>query len=153
MADAENSKLYPAVGFHFLVKISRPDLPDADMRFQEVSGLTAELETETLAEGGENRFSHRLPGRGKYPNLVLKRGLITESKLVEWFQDSVQNLDIKPASVLVSLLNEKHVPIITWNLVDVWPVKWSVSNFNAQNNAVAVDTIEMSYKYFTRDEG
>ena len=32
------------------------------------------MEIETVVEGGENRFVHRLPKPVKHPNLVLKRG-------------------------------------------------------------------------------
>ena len=44
-----------------------------EQRFQDVSGLSFEIETETFVEGGENRFEYKLPKRIKYPNLVLKR--------------------------------------------------------------------------------
>ena len=75
------SSYYPPVGFHFRVVFEGP-FGDADMRFQNVSGLSAEIGTETLEEGGENRFSHRLPTTPKYPNLVLKRGMLIGSGLL-----------------------------------------------------------------------
>ncbi|HEX6181118.1 MAG TPA: phage tail protein, partial [Chitinophagaceae bacterium] len=65
---------YPLVGFHFKVEFSGVGNSDNDTRFQEVSGLTAEIGTEELQVGGENRFSYRLPTRARFGNLVLKRG-------------------------------------------------------------------------------
>ena len=80
---------YPPVGFHFEVKFELGDATDNDSRFQKVIGLTAEIGVETLPEGGENRFAHRLPGRAKYGNLVLKRGLTTDTGLIGWFEAAV----------------------------------------------------------------
>src|SRR5215813_15147338 len=81
-------KTYPAVGFHFRVKIDGAT-DDGDSRFQSVSGLTVEVETETKKEGGENRFEHVLPVRTKYPLLVLKRGLIQSKTFRTWCMDSI----------------------------------------------------------------
>jgi len=47
---------YPPVGFHFKVEVLGLPPNDFDVRFTEVSGLSVELATEEVAEGGENRF-------------------------------------------------------------------------------------------------
>lgn len=141
---------YPPVGFHFKVEFKLNGVLEGDARFQEVSGLTAELGIEELNEGGENRFSHRLPTRSKYGNLVLKRGMLKDSKLIEWFRDAVENFEFKPADVLVTLLNEEHKPLVGWSFVKAWPVKWVVSDFKAQEGSIVVETIELAYNYFKR---
>jgi phage tail-like protein len=56
---------------------------ETDTRFQEVTGLTATVSTEDVEEGGQNRFVHKLPKGTSYDNLILKRGIIKNSKLVE----------------------------------------------------------------------
>ena len=140
----------PAVGFHFRVEFDLDGVTDNDFRFQEVSGLTTEVGVEMLDEGGENRFSHRLPGRTKYGNLVLKRGHIDDSALIDWFRAGVEDLDITPTSVIVSLLNDEHMPLTSWAFVNAWPMKFTTSAFNATSNALAVDTIELGYQYLRR---
>src|SRR5437762_6521961 len=88
--EQKNFKVYPynlPVSFHFSVDFSKYD----DIRFQEVGGLTAEMGVEDLAAGGENRFTYRLPTRAKYNNLVLKRGMIKDSKLIDWFKNAIEN--------------------------------------------------------------
>ena len=63
---------FPLV-FHFRVELRFSSASeDVDMRFQEVTGLNAELGVEELAEGGENRFSHRLPNRAKFETWSLR---------------------------------------------------------------------------------
>ena len=47
-----------------------------------MSGLSVEYDVEEFKEGGENRFTHKLPVRTKYADLVLKRGMLTGSAAV-----------------------------------------------------------------------
>jgi phage tail-like protein len=139
---------YPPVGFHFKVEFVGLG-NDNDVRFQSVSGLSVEYDVETFKEGGENRFDHKLPGRTKYPDLSLKRGLLTESAVIRWCLEAFQNRVFEPRSVNVTLLNEEHQPLKTWRVVRAWPKKWAVSDFNAQENSIVVETLELSYSHFT----
>ena len=141
---------YPPPGFHFKVTFELDGVEENDFRFQEVSGLSAEVAVETLQEGGENRFSHRLPGRTKFPNLMLKRGFVASSRLIDWFRNAVESLEIKPVDMAVTLLDEAHEELTTWSFVRAWPLKWSFSNLNAQNNSLMIETVELSYQYCTR---
>ncbi|MBI5917356.1 MAG: phage tail protein [Bacteroidetes bacterium] len=138
----------PPAGFSFLVKFDfSPNV--FDVSFQSVSGLSVEYEFETYKEGGENRFEHKLPVRTKYSDLVLKRGFVfAGSHLYQWCQRAFRDRDFQPANVIVSLLNEAFVPLKTWTVVHAVPKKWSLSDFNASENAVVVETLELSYQYF-----
>lgn len=141
---------YPPVGFHFRVEfLDIPGLQKQDAFFQEVGGLTKELTVETVASGGENRFSYKLPKRAQYSNLTLKRGLFVGSGLVRWVNNAIEEMDIQPATVIVSLLNERHEPLQTFRFVNAWPQKWSVSSFNAEQSQIVVENMELAYQYFT----
>jgi phage tail-like protein len=140
---------YPPTGFHFKVEVHGLPPGGNDIRFTEVSGLTVELGTEEVAEGGENRFLQKYPGRAKYPELVLKRGLLPNSEITAWIRECVEDLNIKPKNIDVKLLNEKHQPLMTWHLVNAYPTKWAVSDFNAANNAVVIESLQFFYQYFT----
>lgn len=136
---------YPPVAFHFKVEFASLR---SEYQFQSVSGLSIELETEEIAEGGENRFKHKLPVRTKFPNLVLKRGLLTDSALIRWCRDAVEDYKIVPTDLTISLLNEDHEPLMTWNVVHAWPLKWSMPDFNAEESKMVIETIELAYNYF-----
>jgi phage tail-like protein len=136
---------YPPLGYHFRVEFNHIE---GEFQFQSVSGLNVELETEQIPEGGENRFTHKLPVRAKFPNLVLKRGLLVNSELIKWCRDAVDDYNIRPADLTISLLNQEHEPLITWNVVHAWPVKWAMTDFNAEESKIAVETIELVYNYF-----
>ena len=135
-------------GFHFSVVIFVDGIPYPDLFFQEVSGLNVEIATSEFIEGGENRFKHQLPERPNYSNLVLKRGLMTGSFLIRWCKRAIENYDFDPAFILISLLNGKHIPTVTWSITDAYPVKWNTSAFNAEKSELAIETIELTYKYF-----
>ena len=47
-----------------------------DGGFQECTGLEIEMDVQELIEGGRNDGTVRLVGRGKYSNIVLKRGML-----------------------------------------------------------------------------
>jgi phage tail-like protein len=150
---AVDRNTYPPVGFYFDVVfrgISGVAATGVDTQFQEVSGFNQELGVEELVEGGENRFSHRLPNRGKFANLVLKRGVMVNSQLVTWLQDAIDNFIFNPATVEVTLLNEEGKPLVKWEFLKAWPVKWSTSDLKSTENAIVVETLELSYQYFTK---
>ena len=111
--------------------------------FNEVSGLSAEVETFTYNEGGNNEFVHKLPTRVKYPNLVLKRGLTGAADLQRWFQRSHVGAD--RTSVTVTMLNEAGDRLRVWSFVNAFPVKWTGPTFNAQQNTLATEAIEISH--------
>ncbi|MFN8345199.1 MAG: phage tail protein [Spirosomataceae bacterium] len=148
MADSTPVGYYPPLSFYF--KVEFPDISKntLDSSFQTVSGLSVEFDTETVKEGGENSFEHKLPVRSKNTDLVLKRGLLTDSEVIQWCRDAFENMIFQPTDVLVKLLNEKGEPLRTWNVVHAWPRKWTVSDFSATDNAVVVETLELSYHYF-----
>ena len=113
---------YPPVGFHFKVEVLGLPPNDNDVRFTEVAGLSIEMGTEEVAEGGENRFVQKYPIRAKYPELVLKRGLLLSSKVLDWIRACIEDYDIEPKNIDVKLLNEDHQPLLTWHVVGAYQV-------------------------------
>ncbi|NER48992.1 MAG: phage tail protein [Symploca sp. SIO1A3] len=121
-----------------------------DVRFQKVSGLSATIETREIREGGENIFMQRLPNRVTYENLVLERGMVVKSfsPLAIGFNLAMSTLKLIPSNVLVMLLDENDNPIVpdgSWLLQQAYPVKWSVSDLDATQNEVMIETMELAY--------
>lgn len=139
---------YPFTGFHFLVVFEIfPQVPN-DFRFQEVSGLTITVNTDTYNEGGENRFVHRLPGRTTYSDLVLKRGMTLVSGVTAWCIDATENFNYKPTNLLISLLNEEHLPVSSWYVANAYPVKYEIAGLNAENGQIVIETMTLRYEYY-----
>lgn len=141
----------PPVSFHFLVSfLIGGIIPNPlDIRFQKVSGISAEVETELIAEGGENVYMQTIPTRVQYDNLVLERGLITYvSYLEEEFNRVMSSMQFSPSNVLVMLLDENNYPAASWLFKRAYPIKWALSDLDANENAVAITTMELAYATF-----
>jgi phage tail-like protein len=139
---------YPPLGFHYRVEFDISSKKN-DARFQTVSGLSVEYDYESFKEGGENRFEHKLPVRTKYADLVLKRGMLTDSAVITWMLNAFRNREFDPADVVVILLNEKGEQVRTWKISQAIPKKWIVSDLNSTENAIVIETLELTYRYFT----
>lgn len=146
-----------AVNFHFNVSFKFTGQADdnIDIRFQSVTGLDSTLETETVKEGGENRFEHVIPVRRKYGPLTLKRGLLKpgDSKLTDWLKEAFDNEKVMPiSSLVVSLLDPDHKDVLHWTLSNVWPKSWKVGELNAERGEVLIETLELNYNRLLFDK-
>lgn len=138
---------YPPVGFYFNVSFNGAGLK-GETSFKEVAGLNVEMAPEEIVEGGQLAYRHRLPTVPKYSNLVLKRGLITDSKFRAWMEKGINEFEFTPITIVIRLLNQKGVALMSWTFYKVWPIKWEVSSFNSMNNELVVETMELGFSYF-----
>lgn len=147
-------EFYPPPGFYFRLQFGTSSSL-RDNAFQEVGGLTVELEVEEVREGGQNMYKHKLPTVAKYPNLVLKRGFVAyNSPLATWCNDSLLMVDfttpIQTSDVQLDLLNKEGTPLASWVFMEAWPVKWSMSDFKSMDNSLALESLEFAYAAFLR---
>jgi phage tail-like protein len=123
--------------------------------FTEVSGLSVQIDVEDLAEGGQNQYVHKLPGRMKWPNLVLKRGITDSDNLFQWFQKSsgegftAAGNKIKPLSGALKLLDAAGRDVRVWRFAGAYPVKWTGPRFAASSRDLAVEELEVCHRGFS----
>jgi phage tail-like protein len=145
---------FPPAAFSFTLGFSGISGSGNDTAFQEVSGLTATQETVEIKEGGQNMFAHKAPGRMKYEDLTLKRGLMLwDSLLSKWclaqLGDGLRK-SIVPKDVILTLYEgRKGQPLMTWNFKNAYPIKWGVSDMDASKSAFVVETLVLTYNYYT----
>ena len=111
--------------------------------FRECTGLSMEREILEYAAGGNNDFVYKLPGRVKYANLVLKRGVTAQTELVKWFRNT-QSTPVL-SLLTVTLLTPKGQPARVWAFKDAYPVKWVGPNLNAGSDSPATETLEIAH--------
>ena len=116
-----------------------------DIRFQKVSGLSAEVKTTPLSEGGQNLYTHRLPEKIDYKNLVLERGMVVGSPLNLEFNAVMSLFKFYPSNVLVTLFNGEQMPVSGWLFIKAYPVKWATSDLDAAEKSLVIDTLELAY--------
>jgi phage tail-like protein len=123
--------------------------------FTEVSGLAVSLDVEELAEGGQNGYTHKLLGRMKWPNIVLKRGLTDTDALFEWVLEcsgpglSKNGNAITPRNGKISVLSANGDPVRTWNLLNAKPVKWTGPRLAASSRDLAIEELEVCHSGFS----
>jgi len=146
----------PPAGFYFNLKFD--GISEAiDASFKEVKGISYEMVTQEIKEGGENRFHHTLPGRMKYSNLELTRGLVVwNSGVFNWLKTNMAGAPLKvtPKTVVVNLLNTgSGDPLASWTFANAYPIKWSIPNgFDGMSsNSVVIESLTLAYQYFTAD--
>lgn len=157
---------YPPVGFHFDVRIvgvtdavemvasKLGASPNIDGKFSEVSGISYELQHEPYNEGGENSFAYHLPKTTQYSPLVLKRGLVSSaSALGMWVTDTLSqglNESVQLKHIMVTLLSDENMPLVGWLFMNAYPTKFQVSDLNANQNEIVVETAEFAYHRFEK---
>ncbi len=113
--------------------------------FQEVSGLSGELEVMTHAEGGQNDFVHQLPVRHSWSRISLKRGVTFDMSLWLWYQSGLnQSLGARRDGV-ITLLSAAGIPAMAWMFRGGLAVKWEGPALNANQSAVAVEGLEIAH--------
>ena len=62
-------------------------------------------------------------------------------------QEKTINLNkVERRDITISLLNEKHEPVITWRVHNAFPVKVQASDLKADGNEVAIETLELAHE-------
>ena len=138
----------PPLGFRFgVLFFAAGVIPNPiDIFFQKVSGLGSTVETAGIEEGGQNLYTQSLPKRIKYDNLVLERGVVVGSPLVIEFNAAMSLFKFSPSNVLVTLLDATNIPLAGWLFMKAYPVKWSVSDLDANANSVVIEHMELTYQ-------
>ena len=113
--------------------------------FTECSGLQVETEVFSYEEGGLNNTVHQLPGRSKFSNITLKRGVTNSNELWDWYYKVITG-DVKRKNVSVVLYGCDYSEVMRWNLANAFPVKWVGPNFVSGENNASVETLELAHE-------
>jgi len=141
---------FPPASYRFLVSFLHLGiLPNPlDIGFQTVSGISSQVETQEIREGGENIFRQSLPTQITYSNLVLTRGMVIGSPLNLDLFVQFSTMNFMPGTVLVILLGNTFAglgPVAGWSCQQAYPVKWEISDLDGSKNAVVIEKMELAY--------
>ena len=132
---------YPLPKFHF-----QAEWGGVRIGFTEISGLDVETEVIEFREGSSKEYSKRkIPGMQKFPNVTMKRGIFaSDNDYYKWWNTVALNT-VERRDVTVSLLNEKHEPVMVWKIKNAWPAKIASTDLKADGNEVAIESIELAH--------
>ena len=141
------TRLDPYLGCNFLVEID--GITQAG--FQECSGLDSQTASVDYREGADAMHVRKLSGLNSFSPISLKRGITDSKELWNWRLDVVAGKtgEMRRNASIV-LLDEKGAEKMRWNLLNAWPSKWTGPAFNATDNSVAVEVLEITHEELSR---
>jgi phage tail-like protein len=125
--------------------------------FQECSGLEVEMDVQELVEGGRNDGVIRRVGRGKYTNIVLKRGMLyspggeAQPELWDWIQGILAgSRPVRRYDGVVQVFDGRGQPgrhvVATWVFDRGLPAKVSGPQLNARTGEVAIEELTIAHE-------
>ena len=123
------------------------NVPDIDTigQFSHCSGLEMSFEMYEYAEGGNNDFVHKLPGRLMFPNLLLSRGLTNSDALLRWFAQTKTKAQTKQVTLTVKSGSQQR----QFTFQDAFPVRWTGPTFDTNAPAIGSESLEIAHSGLT----
>lgn len=161
---AGNRLTTPISGFQFQVwTLPAADggiiyIPEGEVGFKEVTGLTAETEAVEYGEGND-LYVDMLPGRTTPQELVLARGVDRNGKLIAWHKTVQERtalpLDEVRADLIIGLYNRQGVPgaggeadpelIRMWKFFRAWPKGYAADDLTTSSGEIILERLTLCY--------
>ena len=123
--------------------------------FRECTGLGSENEVvEYKASGEKGDFViHKVPGRMKWNNITLKRGITNQMDMWKW-RAMVERgeIDKARANGTITMFNGEGKAIAKWDFVRAWPSKLTDPRATATNNEVGIEELEIAHEGYERKQ-
>jgi len=127
-----------------------------------VGALKRTTEVVEHREGGDPSTSHKSPGRSKFEAVSLERGVTHDLEFEAW-ANKVWNFSGGPGAessladfrkdVIIDIFNEAGQKVISYKLYRCWVSEYqAVPDFDANANALAIQSIKLENEGWERDE-
>jgi phage tail-like protein len=135
--------------YYFAVHIEGENIEDNF--FRSCSGLKSESEVVEVAEGGVNTTTHKLIGRTKFPNIVLKLGFSGPPFSLWKLRNRFLDDSGKPIARFNGLIVQKGPggTEAKWSFKDGWICKWEGPDFDASKNEISIESVEIAHEGLT----
>jgi phage tail-like protein len=136
---------YGGYNFEILINGISDDGTAVKGSFAEASGLEVDIQPIEYRNGAEDITMRKIPGLKKFPNIVLKRGILGDVALWNWIQQAMDG-KVQRTEGSVVLLDENKQEVMRWNFKRGWPCKWTGPGLNAKNNEIGMETLEICHE-------
>ena len=154
MSQISKSEWFPPVAFYFRV-VFQWGSHEIPASFMEVSGLEEEIVTQQIQPLGDDGGQVLVTGEVKHQNIVLKRPLeALNMDIAKWVKECFSFMTgknkIRPCLLIISLLDSDDKPYASWACSQTFPVKWSLSPFDAKESKLSIETLTLTCKTLER---
>ena len=121
--------------------------------FRECTGLGSENEVvEYKASGDKGVYViKKVPGRMKWNNITLKRGITDAMDMWKWRQQVEEGkVDEARKNGSIVMYDQKSTAVARWEFVNAWPNKLTGPSANAGTNEVAIEELEITHEGYKR---
>ena len=138
----------PYAQFNFLIDLGEGAADGPQAGFQECSGIGMLVDVIEYRNGNEKENGVRkLTGLARYPDVILKRGIIGSLDLYQWLNDIRNGNQMAYRTVTVRLMNEDHTIVVQeWKLLRARIIKHVSGPFNARVSDVAMEELTLAYE-------
>lgn len=135
----------PLVSFHYAVEIQGM----VSGYFTECSGLGSEhevIEHKVVDKTGHEAVM-KIPGRLKWENIVLKRGITDSMDIWDW-RKKVEDGDVKGArsNGSIVMFDRNYNEVARWNFESAWPVKVSGPSVKSDSNEIGIEELSIAHE-------
>jgi len=145
----DTSREDPIVGFHFALDVQGV----IKGYFTEVSGIGSESEVAVQKVVNEKGIQVvlKVPGRLKWGDITLKRGLTSNMDLWKW-RKLVEDGDVKNSRKNGSIImfDQSLKPVAQWDFKNAWPSKISGPSPKSDSNDLQIEEITIVHEYIAR---
>ena len=139
----------PLIGFHFSLEVSGK----VQGLFTEISGLGSEndvVEHKPISEKGVD-FVQKMPGRLKWGDITLKRGITATMDAWNWRQLVVDGKAATArANGTITMFDSSGSPVAAWDFTNGWPSKVTGPSLSSDSTAFGVEEITIVHEGIKR---
>lgn len=144
-------KTDPLIGFHFMLEVSGKIAG----LFTEVGGLGSEsevVEHKPISSTGVD-FVQKMPGRLKWGDITLKRGITDIMDVWTWRQLVIngKTTDAR-ANGTITMFDSNGTAVAQWDFVNGWPSKVSGPSLTSDATAFGVEEVTIVHEGITRSK-
>jgi phage tail-like protein len=140
----------PLVGFHYAIEIQGV----VTGYFTECGGIGSEHEVidhKIVDDKGRERIQ-KIPGRLKWENISLKRGITDNMDIWDWREQVVQgNVEEARHNGSIVMFNQALEEVARWNFENAWPVKVSGPSVKSDSNEFGIEELVITHEGLYRD--
>jgi len=132
----------------------------------ELEGVIAGYFTECAGIGSENEIVEhkvvdkqghevvrKIPGRLKWSDITLKRGITKSLQIWEWRQEVI-NGGVKDArkNISITMMDREYNPVALWNFQNAWPSKVTGPALKSDSNEFGIEEVTLVHEGMYRDK-
>jgi phage tail-like protein len=140
----------PLLGFNFQLQLEG----SIAGYFTECSGIGSENEVvdhKVVDEQG-HELVRKIPGRLKYTDVSLKRGLTSDLQIWKWRENVTQGkMGDARKNCTISMMDREYQPVAIWHFTNGWPSKVTGPAMKSDSNEFAIEEVVIVHEGMYRE--